>query len=179
MLVPAADRRRRATWALAASLAAAVSLACAGPAVAEEKSTPEERAKAVRLAHELQSEPFAPDADEKRRWLVRWYERIPDITVTVCNLLGPFPEGEHPYFKEVLFQTMFSGGAFIIEHPEKAGDAVAVQTAAVQGALAVYELSAARSRQRMPFLDELVAKRDQGTLGAHLKDAVPKLCTRP
>jgi hypothetical protein len=48
-------------------------------------------------------------------WLVLWYTRIPDITVTVCNLLGPTPDVDHPYFKEVLVQMMFSGGAFVIE----------------------------------------------------------------
>jgi hypothetical protein len=162
-------------WAAWVVVAACLSVA-AGSARAEEKSTPEERTKAVRLAAELEKDPLAPDAVEKRRWLIEWYTRVPDITVTVCNLLGPMPETDHPYFKEVLVQMMFAGGAFQIEHPDLSGDAVAQQTAGVLGALRAYEKLAARSGQRMPFLDDLVAKRNGGTLGEHMTTAVPAAC---
>src|SRR5205809_919792 len=83
-------------------------------------STPEERAKAVQLARELELDPMTDDAVDKRRWLIEWYQRVPDITVTVCDLLGPLPKDDHPYFSFVLAQSMFSGGAFMIEHPGQA-----------------------------------------------------------
>jgi hypothetical protein len=174
MIVPAC-RRPWPVWAAWGVLAVCLSVA-AGSARAEEKSTPEERAKAVRFAAELEKDPLAPDAVDKRRWLIQWYTRVPDITITVCNLLGPMPETDHPYFKEVLVQMMFAGGAFQIQHPDRAGDAVAQQTAGVLGALRVYEKLAARSGQRLPFLDDLVAKRDGGTLDGHMKTAVPAAC---
>src|SRR5262245_5475136 len=96
-----------------------VSLILVSPAVAKRQaSTPEDRAKAVRLARELEADPVSDDAVYKRRWLIKWYEQVPDITITVCNLLGPFPKDDHPFFPQVLTQSMFSGGAFMIEHAE-------------------------------------------------------------
>ena len=144
--------------------------------IAAENSTPAERSKAVRIAHELEADPFAADAPEKRRWLLTWYERIPDITVNVCNLLGPLPD-DHPFLPEVLVHTAFSGGAFMIEHPDQLADQVAVQTAGLLGALKVYEAFASRTPgKRLPFIEGLVAKRDKGTLTQYMKDTVPTAC---
>lgn len=162
-------------------IAVAIWILMAWGAVAEEpvKSTAEERAKAVRLARELEADPLSADAAEKRRWLVEWYERIPDITIVVCNLLGPLPKPGHPIFAEVLGQTIFSGGAFMIEHPERAHDQVEVQTAGMEGALKVYELFAEKKPQgRLPFLEDLLAKRKDGTLRSYLSEAVPKACSK-
>ena len=145
--------------------------------IAEEKSTPAERSKAVRIAHELEADPLSSDAPDKRRWLLLWYERIPDITVTICNLLGPLPDDRHPFFSEIIGQTAFSGGAFMIEHPDQSTDQVAVQTAGLLGALKVYEAFASRSSdKRLPFVDGLVAKRDNGTLTQYMRDTVPTAC---
>jgi len=150
----------------------------AGLSVAKPKaSTPEERAKAVMLAHELEMQPAAEDAVEKRSWLIKWWEKVPDYTVTVCDLLGPLPKDDHPFFSEVLVQSMFSGGAFMIEHPDQAKDQVAVQTAGVEGALKVYEILAKLMPEgRLPFLDDLLKKRDTGTLADYMRDAVAKGC---
>ena len=151
-----------------------------GPAAAlakPKKSTPEDRAKAVRLAREVEADPMAKDAVDKRRWLIDWYTKAPDITITVCDLLGPLPKDDHPFFPQVLVQSMFAGGSFIIEHPDQAGDQVAVQTAGIEGALKVYEIFVkAMPEGRLPFLDDLVAKRNDGTLQAHMKEAVVAGC---
>jgi hypothetical protein len=148
------------------------------PAIAKQPaSTPEERANAVQLARELESDPMTNDAVDKRRWLIEWYQRVPDITITVCNLLGPFPKEDHPFFPQVLTQSMFSGGAFMIEHPDQAKDRVAVQTAGLLGALKVYEVFVkALPDARLPFLDGLIKRRDAGTLAAYMPDAVAEGC---
>jgi hypothetical protein len=141
------------------------------------RSTPEERAKAVQLAQELERQPASEDAVHKRRWLLDFYQRVPDITITVCDLLGPFPKAEHPYFSYVLAQSMFSSGAFMIEHPDQASDQVAVQTAGIEGALQVYDVFVkAMPEDRLPYLDDLVAKRNDGSLKAYMQAAVPKGC---
>jgi hypothetical protein len=148
-----------------------VSLILVSPAVAKRPaSTPEDRAKAVRLARELEADPMSDDAVDKRRWLIKWYEQVPDITITVCNLLGPFPKDDHPFFPQVLTQSVFSGGAFMIEHPEQAKDQVAVQTAGMVGALKVYEVFV----KQMP--EARLTRRDEGTLETHMRDAVQEGC---
>ena len=159
-------------------LIAGVLLMVAGLSVAKPKtSTPEERAKAVTLAHELEMQPTAEDAVEKRRWLIKWWEKVPDYTVKICDLLGPLSKGDYPFFSEVLVQSMFSGGAFMIEHPDQAKDQVAVQTAGVEGALKVYEAFAKLMPEgRLPFLDDLLKKREAGTLVDYMRDAVAKGC---
>lgn len=140
-------------------------------------STPEERAKAVKLARELEADPLTEDAVGKRQWLIKWWEKVPDITVIVCNLLGPFPKDDHPYFSEVFVQSLFSSGAFMIEHPEQANDQALVQTAGVEGSLKVYlAFLKAVPEGRLPFLDDLEKKRAAGELTAHIRDALPKAC---
>ena len=163
---------------IVATCVAAAVLCGSGTVSAKPKdSTPEERAKAVQLAHELEAQATSDDAVEKRRWLIDFYQRVPDITITVCDLLGPFPKSEHPYFSYVLTQSMFSSGAFMIEHPDQANDQVAVQTAGVEGALRVYEVFAkAMPDDRLPFLDGLLAKRTEGTFRVHMQHAVAKGC---
>ena len=149
----------------------------ASPALAKRASTPEDRSKAVRLARELEQDPAADDALEKRKWLIKWYEKVPDITVTICNLLGPMPGDDHPFFPFVLAQSMFSQGAFIIEHPDQADDKVAVQTAGMIGSLKVYDIFVkAVPDGRLPFLDELLKRREEGTLATYMAEAVAKEC---
>ena len=136
-------------------------------------STPEDRAQAVKFAHELEASPLSEDAVSKRKWLIEWYQKVPDITVTVCDLLGPLPGGEHPFMPEVLSQMIFSSGAYQIENPGKAGDSAAAQIAGVNGALNVYSYFVEKVPEgRMPFLDELLQKRAEGKLEEHLKEKV-------
>jgi len=52
-------------------------------------STPEERAKAVQYAHNLETNPLGPQAKSEREWFTLWLIEVPDITVEVCpRLLG-------------------------------------------------------------------------------------------
>ena len=140
-------------------------------------STSEERAQAVQLARDLELDPMAEAAVGKRRWLLDFYQRVPDITVTVCDLLGPFPKKGHPYFAFVLFQSMASSGAFMIEHPDQVKDQIAVQTAGVIGALKVYEVFVKEVPEgRLPFLDGLVKQRNEGTLVDYMRNAVETRC---
>jgi hypothetical protein len=149
-------------------------LLLAGVAAAERTpSTPEERAKAVQLARELEADPLAASAEEKRRWLLQWWDRIPDIKVNIHLRAETVPAADQPYFHKVLFQLAFSGGAFMIEHPAQAKDEVAVQTAAFEGALKVYRiLDKHAPGHRVPDLDALVLKQEVGTLRSYIADMV-------
>jgi hypothetical protein len=168
-------KRRFAIVVLA--LCSACVLGSAGAWAKRKPSTPEDRAQAVRYAHELEANPLSDDAASKRKWLVEWYDKVPDITVVVCDLLGPFPEGEHPFMSEVLGQMIFSNGAFQIEHPDLVGDKAAVQTAGLEGALKVDSaFDKAMPQGRVPFLDELLEKQSQGHLSEYVKAKVATGC---
>jgi hypothetical protein len=167
--------KRAAVFGLVALLVAIWS----GPAEAKrKKSTPEDRAKAVRLARELENAPLASDAVDKRRWIMEWYEKIPDITVTICDVLGPFPEEEHPFLGELLIQLVASSGAYVIEHPDKAEDMVAVQTAGIEGVLKAYERFVKEMPEdRLAHLDDLLSRRAEGSLREYMSETVPKACS--
>ena len=68
----------------------------ARPALAQggKPSTPEDRAKAVRIAGALEADPLSKEAKDQRTWITRWLIDVPDINVKLCaGLLGPVLEG--------------------------------------------------------------------------------------
>src|ERR1700688_607465 len=103
-------------------------------------STAEERTRAVKIAHELESDPLAKDAKDNREWVIQWIIDIPDITVTVCNdYFGQLPKVTRGHIREIVNQMVISSAAFMIEHTDKAKDDQAVATAGLLGALKVYQ----------------------------------------
>lgn len=147
------------------------------PVPAQQKrgpSTPEERAKAVQFAHDLETNPLGPQAVSEREWLTRWLIEIPDITVDVCpRLLGPEIPDKKKHGTEIFSQTMYSEVAFMIENPDKAKDVVTVYTAGVSGALKVYEaVLKDHPKDHLKALDEILAHRDKGELENHVRDAM-------
>jgi len=139
-------------------------------------STPEERAKAVAIAHALEEDPLAKDAKEKREWMIQWLMDIPDITVKVCSaFVGDLPKAGKNHSTEIFSQMILSGGAFMIEHPEKAQDEQAVHLAGLQSALHAYEAILKKEPDaHWPYLDTLVKKRDAGTLADYVRETIPK-----
>lgn len=102
-------------------------------------STPEERKRFVAIAHKMEEAPLDPSLRKDRDWAVHWIIDIPDLNVNPCaELLGDFMESRYPYKAEINGQVAFSMAAFMIEHPDKAKDIVAVNAAALEGALKAY-----------------------------------------
>src|ERR1700692_5094348 len=86
-------------------------------------STLEERARAVKVAHQLEDDPLAKDAKDNREWVIQWIIDIPDITVTVCNdYFGQLPKVTRGHIREIVNQMVISSAAFMIEHPDKTKD---------------------------------------------------------
>src|ERR1700739_1729705 len=93
-------------------------------------STAEERARAVKIAHELEGDPLAKEAKDNREWVIQWIVDIPDITVNVCfDYFGKMPNPPRGHSREIVRQMIISSAAFMIEHPDKAKDEQAVATA--------------------------------------------------
>jgi hypothetical protein len=159
-----------------AIVAAALILGLSGvrPARAQQRgpSTPEERARAVKIAHELEEDPLSKDAKEKRDWVMQWIIEIPDITVTECSdFFGQAPSSMRGHVKEVVYQMDISSAAFMIEHPDKVKDEQAVATAGLLGALKVYQFILKHEPDaRWPYLDKVVQMRDEGKLDDYVSD---------
>ncbi len=151
-----------------------------GAASAQERgpSTPEERATAVKLARLLETDPLGPQAKDARRWLTVWLIEVPDITVSVCDLLDT-PRSAKKYSGEIETQRIYSASAFIIEHPNSANDQRTVYRAGLEGALKAYEaIRQQKPKYVWPFLDELRQKRDSGALQEFVEAAVRKCAAK-
>jgi len=135
-------------------------------------STADERTRAVKVAHELESEPLAKDAKDNRDWVYKWIEDIPDITVNVCyDFFGTLPKPPRGHALEIVNQMAISSAAFIIEHPNKSKDEQAIATAGLLGALRAYQAVLKQDPEsRWPYLDKVVQMRDQGKLDDYVSD---------
>jgi hypothetical protein len=139
-------------------------------------STPEERARAVQTAKSIQADPLAPNLQGDREWLVKWLIEIPDISVKMCTtFLGDLEDSKSGYPGAVIATMLASEAAFVIEHPEKAKDIEAVYVAGVDGALHGYESIHKKDvSYRLPHLDDLIQKRDQGKLTDYVHSTAKK-----
>ncbi|HYQ84000.1 MAG TPA: hypothetical protein VEP28_08345 [Rubrobacter sp.] len=150
-------------------------------------STPKERARALRLVRELETDPFGDKSTDSRRWLALWLLDVTDLRVRYCaEVLGGTAAEQRKVRPELLAQIPWSGAAYLIENPGKAGgvrgEAVQgqmvqekskaeVYLAGVEGALRAYEaMIGSRPDLRAPLLDDLLAKRDAGELAAYVAE---------
>lgn len=142
-------------------------------------STSEERAKALRIAHALEVDPLQTGNKDMRTWFTLWLIEVPDITVPVCGEeLGPvFHESNRDknFVSEIFGQSMFSAASFIIEHPDRANNKVAVYTAGVEGSLRAYQsILMTHPESTWPFLDDLLVKQQKGELLKYVEKATAK-----
>ena len=139
-------------------------------------STPEERARAVKVAHELEEDPLAKDAKEHREWVIQWIVDIPDITVDVCfDYFGKLPDSPKGHSGEITKQMVISSAAFMIEHPDKAKDKQAIAFAGLLGALKAYQAVLKQdSASRWGHLDKLIGMREQGKLDDFVSETLKK-----
>jgi len=141
-------------------------------------STPQERDTAVKIVRLLETDPFHKDAKKWREGLLTWLIEVPDIHIEICSsYLGSEKSTDKNYGSEIFGQTMFSGAAFVIEHPDQANDRVAVNLAGVEGALKVYEnVLTTKPKAKSAFWDGLVAKRNNGELRAYVEEIANTKC---
>ena len=138
----------------------------------DKPSTPEQRKAAVEMITFLETSPLAKEAKDYRLKLFTFLAAVPDITVTLCpNVLGEEKRRKGDYDSElVTFQLMFSQAKFIIENPDKANDEAAVFVAGVEGVLRTWEaIKTAKPKAKFPLMDELIEKRQAGTLAEYVK----------
>jgi hypothetical protein len=134
-------------------------------------ATPKERAKALKLVRQLETDPFGDNASDSRRWLALWQLDVTDLQVRYCaEVLGGTPAALRKVRPEILAQIPWSGVAYLIEKPE-AKTKAEIYLAGVEGALRAYEVMVrTRPDLRSPLLDDLIAKRAAGELAAYVAE---------
>ena len=155
-------------------IALGVIFSATGAAVASEPQTMPS-SEAVRLTHRLEQSPLGITAKKDRSDLIDWAAATPDVTITVCDVLGPIPNKNLPYGPELLVQAMFGNGAFQIEHPEFKGDEFRAQLAGITSMLYSYErILEVDPSARVPEYDQwlvaLKAGRLEATVGANVRE---------
>jgi hypothetical protein len=135
-------------------------------------STSEERARAVKVAHDLEDDPLAKDAKDQREWVYQWISDIPDITVNVCyEYFGTLPHPPPGHSVEIAHQMVISSAAFMIEHPDRAKDEQAIALSGLLGAIKAYQaIVKQESASRWAQMDKLVLMREQGKLDDYVAD---------
>lgn len=134
-------------------------------------STPDERARVIKIAADARKDPLGVLA-ANANWFETWITDVPDLTLrpgAVGKWCVKAAKGE--LRNAVQFQFSASAIAFEIEHnipdPQKLDDVNAVGLAALEGVLAAYEtLLAQDPKNRSPKMDEALVSRDKGELAA-------------
>jgi hypothetical protein len=141
-------------------------------------STPEERKRFLAIDHKMEQDPLDPSLRKEREWAVHWIIDIPDINVNPCpELLGNFMESHYRYKAEINGQVAFSMAAFMIEHPDKVGDIVATNTAALEGALKAYRsILRIEPTAQSQFMEALAEQESDGKLTEYVRELVKRGC---
>ena len=137
-------------------------------------STPEERARALRIAKTLRADPMTPHMEKDRAWLVGWLAEVPDISVTICpGMTGDLGDSKKSDYPPALLAVLIaSQAAFIIENRDKEKDENAVYLGGVEGLLDGYQ--AIRFKDpgyRVKQLDDFIQSRTEGKLAEAVASA--------
>ena len=153
-------------------------IACFASSASQNAPDPEsEHAKVIRFTQVLEQAPLDPAAPDMRAWLIQWAQATPDVSIVVCNVLGPIPGTDVPNSAELLGQYMFGSAAYQLEHPESKNDVLKTQMAGIASLLAAYRsFVQADPQARIPQFDAWLNKQTSGTLETELAPLIDKQC---
>ena len=152
-----------------------VSLSAAQDEPKRAPSTPQERQRFLTLTRKLEQNPLDKSLYDDKKWAKDWLRDIPDINVNICAPLMfglQFIQEQNAYTPQLSYQATFGSAAYIIEHPDKAGDTAAQFVAGVESALKAYSAIVKSDPQaRSKALDNLLEKQKQGKLAEFVHDS--------
>ncbi|HEY2363468.1 MAG TPA: hypothetical protein VGK36_20270 [Candidatus Angelobacter sp.] len=138
-------------------------------------STKEERQRFLTLTRKLEQSPLDKSLYAEKTWAKKWLEDIPDINVNICApiLFGmDFVTEQNKYTPQLSYQATFGSAAYIIEHPDKAGDTDSQFVAGVESALKSYSAIVKNDPDaKSKALDALLEKQKQGKLAEFVRTA--------
>lgn len=119
----------------------------------------------IKSARFLEENPLDKKAKEVRRWAVSWIIQTDKVSVKVCSLIVGGLGKKYQYESELFGQYTIGMAAFKLANPEKAGDEDGAQLAGIESTILAYEaILKAQAKARNIFMDDLIAKRTNGTL---------------
>jgi hypothetical protein len=140
-------------------------------------STPEERKQALEYIHHFEADPLNPALKPEIQWVVSFVDKAPDLHIGVCPALIAFPKGDKKDGLTLFTAMLFVETSFVLQNPDKQDDYHAQFQAGVEGVLRIYEvLLKTNPKDRQPFLDDLIKRRDSGTLVPWVKDRIATFC---
>ena len=134
----------------------------------DEKDAPATLIKATKF---LEEKPLDKEAKNIRSWAITWVIQTDKVSVTVCSLLVSGIDKKYKYNGEIFGQYTIGMAAFKLANPEKAKNEDAAQMAGIESALTSYEaMVKEQPKAKNTFLDDLLAKRGDGSLTKHVAD---------
>ncbi|HEY1209379.1 MAG TPA: hypothetical protein VGE85_08425 [Terracidiphilus sp.] len=159
---------------LSAALLGCALLAAPASAIAAGRgpSTPEERKQALDYIQHFMADPLGPNALHERQWVIEWVIEVPDVHVSFCStILDKMNKSDKKDGPTLLAAMLMSQTEFALQDSGKKGDVLAEYQAGVEGVLRVYEvLLKSNPKDRQPLLDDLIQRRDAGTLSQWVKE---------
>ena len=135
---------------------------------ANQKEDP--RQTLINAAKVLEERPFDKDAKKIRSWALGWIIETDKVSVKVCSLILKVEE-KYKYSSELMGQYTIGMAAFKLANPDKATDEDAAQLAGIESAISFYEsMIKTEAKAKNSFMDQLVAKRADGSLAQFVLD---------
>src|ERR1700733_4769139 len=85
-------------------------------------STPEERARAVRIAQELEARPTDLSLRDDYEWLLVWATEVPDLKVSICTANMTWKD-KYKHSGDLAAVGLAATVGFVIQHPDEGKDA--------------------------------------------------------
>ena len=141
-------------------------------------STPEERARAIRIAQALEARPTDPSLRDDYTWLLRWAVEVPDLTVSICTANMPW-KGKYKHGGELAAVGLAATAAFVIQHPDEGKDAATAGVAATESMLRAYQkIIEEDPKGHSKEMDELIEMEGRGKLTEYVRSRWAKTCKR-
>jgi hypothetical protein len=147
-----------------------------GTARAQDKSTPEDRARLVAIAQKLESNPLDETLVAERAWAIKRVIEVSDISVPICsNILGDY--FKYKYSSELTAQLTLAGASFVIQNPGESDNKNAIYLASAESTLKAYEaIIGQKPKAKSKVFDELLAIRDSGKLAETVQQRAADGC---
>ncbi len=126
----------------------------------------------IKAARFLEEKPFDKQAKDVRARAVKYSSDTNDVVVIVCGgTASPLLDKKNKFGSELVGQYLIAMTAFKLENPENK-DENAAQLHGLESVLKTYEVMLKENQKaKAAKIDELLAKRNDGTLAKYVADA--------